>query len=334
MESITVASMGGMGWRLGEGEGGKMLPAMSSDLHTLLRTTLPPSVRAEYGPGNLPRLAIKTRLGEARVYFQGAHVTAWHPASASAPVLWMSGSSFFEAGKPLRGGVPICFPWFGPHASDPKAPGHGFARLRDWTLIAATEAADGSVTVALELASDPASELAQSPLWPHAFRAVHRITVGATLTMALEVTNPGPDAFTFEEALHTYFAVRDVREVTITGLERTDYLDKVTGLDRKTQGDDPIRFTGETDRVYLNTTATCVIGDPGARRKIAIRKTGSDATVVWNPWIAKARAMPDFGDDEWPAMVCVETCNVNDHARKLAPGESHTMTAIIEVEGL
>ena len=149
--------------------------------------------------------------------------------------------------------------------------------------------------------------------------------------MALEVTNPGPDAFTFEEALHTYFAVRDVRNVTVTGLERTDYLDKVTGFDRKTQGSDPIRFTGETDRVYLNTTADCVIDDPGARRRIAIRKTGSDATVVWNPWIAKARAMPDFGDDEWPEMVCVETCNVNVHARTLAPGASHTMTAIIEV---
>jgi glucose-6-phosphate 1-epimerase len=300
-----------------------------SDFATLLRSTLPPSVRAETGPGGLPRLAIKTRVGEAQVYFQGAHVTAWQPASAAEPVLWMSKSSYFEAGKPLRGGVPICFPWFGAHASDPKAPGHGFGRLRDWSLIEASESADGSATVALELASP----VPLTPLWPHAFRAVHRVTVGATLTMALEVTNPGTDAFSFEEALHTYFAVRDVRNVTVTGLARTDYLDKVTGFDRKTQGDEPIRFEGETDRVYLNTTAACVIEDPGARRRIAIRKTGSDATVVWNPWVAKARAMPDYGDDEWPEMVCVETCNVNVHARTLAPGASHTMTAIIEVQG-
>jgi D-hexose-6-phosphate mutarotase len=301
-----------------------------SDLHTLLRlrTTLPSSVRAEYGPGNLPRLVIKSRLGEGQVYFQGAHVAAWRPAGTSGDVLWMSKDSYFEAGKALRGGVPICFPWFGAHASDPKAPGHGFARLRDWTLIEASEAADGAVTLALELASDRAL----SPLWPHAFRAVHRITMGATLTMALEVTNPGPDAFTFEEALHTYFAVRDVRNVTVTGLEQTDYLDKVTGFDRKNQGAEPIRFTGETDRVYLGTTATCVIDDPGARRRIAVRKSGSDVTVVWNPWIAKAKAMPDYGDDEWPEMVCVETCNVNVHARTLAPGATHTMTAIIEVK--
>jgi glucose-6-phosphate 1-epimerase len=305
------------------------MAAGMSDLHTLLRTTLPPSVRAEIGPGNLPRLVVKTRLAEATVYFQGAHVAAWRPAAASEAVLWMSDDTYFELGKPLRGGVPICFPWFGAHASDAKAPGHGFARLRDWNLIEAAEAADGTVTLALELASDKAL----TPLWPHAFRAIHRITIGVTLTMALEVTNTSPDAFTFEEALHTYFAVRDVRNVTVTGLERTDYLDKVTGLDRKTQGSEPIRFTGETDRVYLNTTATCVIDDPGARRRIAIRKTGSDVTVVWNPWIAKARAMPDFGDDEWTEMVCVETCNVNVHARTLAPGVSHTMTATIEVEG-
>lgn len=304
------------------------MAAGMSDLHTLLRTTLPSSVRAETGPGGMPRLVVASRLGGGTVYFQGAHVTAWHPAAASEAVLWMSEASYFEVGKPLRGGVPICFPWFGPHASDPKAPGHGFGRLRDWSLIEAVEAADGAVTLALELASDTPL----TPLWPHAFRAVHKITMGATLTMVLEVTNAGSEAFTFEEALHTYFAVRDVRQVTVAGLEGAEYLDKVTGFDRKRQGGEAIGFGGETDRVYLDTTARCVIDDPGARRRIAIRKAGSDATVVWNPWIAKARAMPDFGDDEWTEMVCVETCNVNVHARTLAPGASHTMTAIIEVE--
>jgi glucose-6-phosphate 1-epimerase len=296
----------------------------------VLPIPLPPSVRLESGPGNLPRLAVRSPLAKGEVYFQGAHVTAWHPAGASAPVIWMSGKSYFEPGKPLRGGVPICFPWFGPNASDPKAPAHGFGRLRDWTLVEAAEAADGAVTLALELAGSADRPL--SLLWPHAFRAIQRVTFGSTLTMAFEVTNAGADAFTFEEALHTYFAVRDVREVTITGLEQTDYLDKVTGFDRKNQGREPIRFTGETDRVYLRTTSDCVIHDPAAKRRITIRKTGSDASVVWNPWIAKARAMPDFGDDEWPEMLCVETCNVNVHARALAPGESHTMTAIIGVQ--
>ena len=295
-----------------------------------LRAPLPSSVRLETTSGGLSKLVVGSRLGQGEVYSQGAHVTAWRPGPADAPVLWMSAKSYDEPGKPLRGGVPICFPWFGPNASDPKAPAHGYARLREWTLIEATETADGAVTVALELVGS--AERPFSLLWPYGFRAVHRITFAETLTMALEVSNTGHDAFTFEEALHSYFAVRDVREVTITGLEQTDYLDKVTGFDRKNQGNDPIRFTGETDRVYLHTKADCVIHDAAANRRITIRKTGSDASVVWNPWIAKARAMPDFGDDEWMEMVCVETCNVNVHARRLERGETHTMTANIGIE--
>jgi D-hexose-6-phosphate mutarotase len=303
-----------------------------SDTQNLVRTALPASVRVEKGNGGLPRLAVETRHGTAQVYFHGAHVAAWHPAGAAAPVLWISRESLFEPGKPIRGGVPICFPWFGPHATDTTAPGHGFARIREWTLTDAREAADGSVTLTLELASAPGEAL--PPQWPHAFRITHTVTIGPTLTMALQVHNPGAAPITYEEALHTYFTVQDVRAVTVTGLEDTDYLDKVTGFSRHNQGKAPIAFTGETDRIYLNTQAATVIHDPGKRRTIAIRKAGSDSTVVWNPWIDKARAMPDFGDVEWPEMVCVETCNVNVHKRTLAPGESQTMTAIIEARPL
>lgn len=303
-----------------------------SDLEQLVRTSqpLPSSVRVGRGVNNLPRLSVEGRHGAAQIYFQGAHVTAWRPTGADAPVLWMSRESQFEAGKPIRGGVPICFPWFGAHATDAAAPGHGFARLREWTLVDAREDDQGVVSVTLELAS---ADIAP-PQWPHAFRMTHRITVGTTLTMALTVSNPGAEPFSFEEALHTYFAVQNVREVAVTGLDGVEYLDKVTGLSRHRQGPDPIRFTGETDRIYLDTRAACVIHDPGKRRRITIAKDGSDATVVWNPWIAKARAMPDFGDGEWPEMVCVETGNVNVHRRTLAPGGTHTMTATIEVGAL
>jgi len=279
--------------------------------------TLPASVRVEPGAGGLPKLAIATPHGTAELYFHGAHLTAWHPVH-SAPVLWMSRESRFESESPIRGGVPICFPWFGALATDPNAPAHGYARLLEWALIDAVEPADGSVTLTMELTTP-------------AVRTHYRVTVGRTLTLDLEVHNVGSTPFTFEEALHSYFAVQDVRQVTITGTEHTDFLDKVAGFSRRTQGDDPIRFTGETDRVYLNTQATCVIHDPGLRRTIAIHKQQSDATVIWNPWIDKARAMKDFGDEEWPEMVCVETCNVNLHARTLPPGERHTMSATIEV---
>jgi glucose-6-phosphate 1-epimerase len=300
-----------------------------TDLSDLVSTTLPSSVRIDEGAGGLPRISIESPRGVAEVYFQGAHVTAWHPAADERPVLWLSRKSAFEPGKPIRGGVPICFPWFGPHPVDASAPAHGFARLREWRLVDAQEDAAGAVTLAMELAGE-----GMSPQWPYSFRAIHRISVGSVLRMDLEVHNEGPEDFTFEEALHTYFGVRDIRNVALTGLEGCEYLDKVAGGSRSRESVEPVRFAGDTDRVYLNTRAPCVIHDPGERRQIAVSKTGSDATVIWNPWIDKARRMPDFGDDEWPAMLCVETCNVNAHARTLPPGGSHTMTAIITTQEL
>ena len=295
----------------------------------LVRTTLPSSVKLDAGAGGLPRLSVRSRLASAELYFQGAHLTSWQPSASRAPVLWMSRKSLFEPGRPIRGGVPVCFPWFGPHPTDATAPAHGFARAREWTLVDAREDADGTVTLAMELAGED-----MSPLWPWRFSLTHRINVGRVLQMDLEVRNLAAHPFTFEEALHTYFSVEDVRDVTVTGLEGTDYVDKLAGLARRGQGAGPVRFTGETDRIYLNTRATCVVHDPRRRRRISIQKIGSDSTVVWNPWIDKARAMPDFGDDEWPEMVCIETCNVNVHARRLAPGDGHTMTARVEVSEL
>jgi glucose-6-phosphate 1-epimerase len=297
-----------------------------TDLAQLVCTTLPSSVRVDEGEGRLPRVSVRSALGAAEVYFQGAHLTVWHPSAVREPVLWRSRESMFEPGRPIRGGVPICFPWFGPHPADASAPAHGFARLQPWRLVDAREDAAGTVALAMELAGEGV------PQWPHRFRVIHRMTFGAVLRMDLEVHNEGADAFTFEEALHTYFSVDDVRTVTVTGLEGAEYLDKVAGSRRSRQGDEALRVTGETDRVYLDTRADCIIQDQVARRQISVSKTGSDATVIWNPWIDKSRAMPDFGDDEWPEMLCVETCNVNVHARSLAPGASHTMTAIVSVQ--
>src|SRR4051812_3018749 len=193
-----------------------------TDLSELLATTLPSSVRVH--GGTMPRLTVENARGRAEVYFQGAHVTAWHPAIVREPVLWMSRLSLFEPGRPIRGGVPICFPWFGPHPGEPSAPAHGFARLLEWKLVEVQEDASGNTTLALQLAGE-----GLSPHWAHRFRATHRITVGTELRLELEVRNDDADAFTFEEALHSYFAIRDIHDVTVTGLENTEYMDKVGG---------------------------------------------------------------------------------------------------------
>ena len=294
--------------------------------HDLVRAALPPSVRLEEEHG-LPCLQISGPQATARVFFHGAHVAAWQPSHAAAPVVWLSRHSLFEDSKPIRGGVPICFPWFGPHPSDKTVPAHGFARLADWTLTDAAETGAGAVTLALRLPD------IQSPGAPSAtFALTHRIAIGRELTMTLEVVNQGTEEFIFEEALHTYLAVRDITAVAVTGLGRTEYLDKTEGFARRREGDGPIRFTAETDRVYLDTATRVHVDDPGLHRRITVSKDGSRSTVVWNPWIDKARAMSDFGDDEWREMVCVETANVGDARVRLSPGGVHTMTAVVIVE--
>ena len=258
-------------------------------------------------------IIIQTPEAEAQIYTHGAHVAQFQPRGQK-PVLFMSAKSWFEPGKPIRGGVPICFPWFGPGCgATPKTPGHGLVRLQDWTVERTTA---NSILFSVALAP-----------WTARFS----VEVGAALTMKLEVRNTGTKPEQFEEALHTYLAVGDIRQVTVTGLENADYLDNTVGMARKNQGAEPIRFTGETDRIYLDTRAACVVYDPVLKRRLIIEKSGSDATVVWNPWIAKAKAMPDFGDDEWPGMLCIETANCKQHAVTLAPGATHSMQAVIRV---
>jgi D-hexose-6-phosphate mutarotase len=171
----------------------------------------------------------------------------------------------------------------------------------------------------------------RSSFWPHAFKAQFLMTFGEKLRMEFSVLHMGGEPFLFEEALHTYFHVGDVREISITGLEGNSYLDKTQAAREMNEALSPIRIVGETDRIYLDTIAQCVIDDPKLNRKITIEKTGSDTTVVWNPWIAKAKAMSDFGDEEWPQMLCIETCNVGPSAITLSPGQSHTMTAEIRL---
>lgn len=274
------------------------------------------TLRFEPGNGGLTRAVVDHPDVRGEVYLHGAHVTAWQPRGAE-PVLFVSRASQFEAGKPIRGGVPICFPWFGPKADDPSAPAHGTARLKEWEVVAA-DVGSGGVSIVLATTIEP-------------FRVVHQIGFANDLTMSLQVANRSASAARFEEALHTYFAVADVRNATVSGLEGVEFLDKVDGGARKRQPDEPITFTGETDRVYLGTTATCVIEDRAMKRHISVAKSGSRATVVWNPWIAKAARMPDFGDAEWPGMVCVETCNVGEHAVVLPAGGVHEMTAVLRV---
>jgi len=278
------------------------------------------------GAGGLTALDIATPAAHGRIYVHGAHITAWTPTGA-APVLFTSRESLFAPGKAIRGGVPICFPWFAARAGHPKSPAHGFVRTSEWAIEALVAEPDGSVSVAFIFTNDDATQAH----WPHAFFARFTVRMGATLEMALTVNNLDPAPITYEAALHTYFCVSAIQAVEITGLEGATYIDKVEAFAEKQQPAEPLRFFGETDRVFPGTTATCVLKDPGLNREIVVEKSDSATTVVWNPWIAKAAAMADFADDEWPGMACIETANAGPDSITLAPGTSHTMTAKISL---
>ncbi len=286
---------------------------------------MPAGVELHPGHGNLDRLTIDTPGCTGEIYLHGAHVTAWAPRGG-APVIWMSAASTFEAGRPIRGGVPLCFPWFGPHPANPGRAPHGFARLVPWTLEQVVRGHD-AVTVTLALANGGDYD----DLWPHRCALTYTASFGRELALELAVRNVGTTACPIQEALHTYFAVGDIRQVTIEGLAGVTYVDKLRGGERCVQDATPIRFTGETDRPYLDTDAATTIVDAAWKRRIVVEKDGSRTTVVWNPWLAKARAMPDFGDDEWPAMVCVEAANALDNAYVLAPGGEHRLRTRIRI---
>jgi glucose-6-phosphate 1-epimerase len=284
-------------------------------------------VVVDAGAGGLERARVSGARAGGELYLQGAHLTQWQP-HGPAPVLFLSRRAVYAPGKAIRGGVPIVFPWFGPHATDRHAPMHGFARARRWRLVTYGPGPDGAVVLELALEDDEATRA----LWPSTFSLRYRVSVGDALSLALEVVNTSPAPFTFEAALHTYLATGDVAAVSITGLEETLYIDKVDAMARKRHGPAPLRLTAETDRVFLGTRARCVVTDPALGRRLVVDKAGSATTVVWNPWSAKTAAIADLEPDDWRRMVCVETANAADDAVTLAPGARHVMSATIRVE--
>jgi glucose-6-phosphate 1-epimerase len=283
-----------------------------------------PGLAFEQGPGGLIVAAITNPLGHARIALHGGHVLAFQPAGQK-PVLWVSRHSEYAAGKPIRGGIPVCWPWFGPHPVDAGKPSHGFARISSWSVL---DAAGGDAT-RLRLGLS-ASEATRS-LWPHDFELELTVTVGRQLDVELTIRNPGTEAFTFTGALHSYFAISDIANASVDGLHGCHYLDKVARYERREQTG-PIAVTGETDRIYLDTTSDCVIEDAGWERAVRVAKRGSRTTVVWNPWVDRSRQLADFGDEEFREMVCVETANAGDDRITVEPGSEHRLAAIISVE--
>jgi len=277
------------------------------------------------GNGGLPKVQVTTNSASAEIYLHGAQVTSWRPAGAEE-VIFLSEQSHWKDGRAIRGGIPICFPWFRAKADNPQAPAHGFVRTREWRLDSVTSEGNGSVVVSCCTESDEATRR----WWPSEFRLVHRVSVGETLRMELTATNKGNTPLKFEEALHTYFRVGDAQSVRVRGLDGVAYLDNTDKNRERIQAGD-VGFAAATDNAYLNTSGPLDLIDPILCRTIRTEKENSATTVVWNPWQQGTAALSDLGDEEWRRMTCVEASNILSLAVSLAPGEEHTMRATLSV---
>jgi glucose-6-phosphate 1-epimerase len=284
-------------------------------------------VHVATGKGGLPKVRICTPRAEGEMYLHGAQVTSWKPAGAEE-VIFVSDRAQWHEGIAIRGGIPICFPWFRAKADDPRAPSHGFVRTKAWQLESIAREGD-DVVVAMSTASDDDTR----KWWPFDFRVIHRVTFGSELKLELTVTNTGGNAFRFEEALHAYHRVGHIEKVRITGLDGVSYLDNTESNREKTQQGDVV-ISKQTDNAYLDTKHPIELLDGTMHRRISTVKEHSNTTVVWNPWREGAKSLSDLGDNEWQQMACVEASNILGFAVELAPGQQHTMKANIAVHSL
>jgi glucose-6-phosphate 1-epimerase len=286
---------------------------------------IPGVARVSEGNGGLVRVEITGAFGDGEMYLHGAHVTSWKPAD-NEEVVFVSTKSAWEEGKAIRGGIPICFPWFRAKSDDPRAPAHGFVRTKTWQLESIIQSENG-VAVTMFTQSDEHTR----KWWPGDFRLTHRVTFGSDLRLELVCTNTGTTPFRFEEALHTYNRIANIQDARLQGLDGVGYLDNTESNKKKTQSGDVI-IASPTDSAYCNTQSEVDLLDANKKRRIRLRKEHSLTTVVWNPWTEGAVRLKDLGYGEWKQFLCAEASNIMDAAIRLAPGEEHGMAAVLSVE--
>jgi D-hexose-6-phosphate mutarotase len=279
------------------------------------------SVELTTGKGGLPLVKIRTPWSMAEICLHGAHVTHFQK-NGEPPLLFMSAKSHFAAGQPIRGGVPICFPWFGNRDGEPS---HGFARITEWQLVKTSVAPDGAVTLQFSLPG-----ITGNSTW-NSLRTDFSVAVSDTLTMELTAANDSRDGtLEIENCLHTYFHVGDIGAVSLTGLQDAPFDDFAAGANgaRRVENDLMLRIAKETNRIYLGTTGAVEIRDDNLGRVIRVEKSGSNSTVVWNPWTTQ-KLPDDFDPAEHKKMICVESGNVKQDKISLAPGKTTALKVIL-----
>lgn len=274
------------------------------------------------GAGGFPVVEITTPQAKAKISVYAGQVLSFQPTGQKDDLLFLSQSAYYATGKAIKGGVPICWPWFGPDLEGKGRPGHGFVRNRPWNLLGTAQLPDGRVQARLGLV-DTAETRA---IWDHAFELELTVTVGHELDVALTTRNKGDAAFPLSQGLHTYLAVGDIDQVKVHGLDGFAYLDNLHGCAQKVQ-QGAVIIAGETDNIYLDVGNVLEVEDLGLNRRITITSRGSASAVVWNPWASTAASMADLGDDDYKRMLCVEATNTRTDTVTVAPGGEHCLAA-------
>lgn len=303
---------------------------METDLQSLNeRFAISGHVSFQPGPGGLHAAIINNAHATGTMTLAGGHVVEF-ARRGSQPILWVSPNAMFVLGKPIRGGVPICWPWFGPHPEDPASyPLHGFVRTMPWRVTGTRALPDGSTEVRMAVSDTPDTRA----IWPHAFELEITATFGEKLRVEWAARNTGSAPFQYTGAMHPYYSISDIRGITIQGLDGTSYLDKNDAYRRKVQAGS-LKISGPTDAVFLDTTSELLVEDPGFGRTLHIAKAGSHTSVVWNPDAGDAKSA-DIGEGQHHFFVCVEAANAGGEVITVAPGGEHHLAMIIwqEQEG-
>ena len=268
-------------------------------------------------------ITINNEFASAKIALQGAHVIQWKPHKVKNEVFWLSSNARFIHGRSIRGGVSICWPWFGAHPTDGSFCPHGFARVIPWRIHEIIDLENGETKITLMMIPTPEVNRQLS----YQFNLEISILVGNSIHLNLKTTNLSEQPFLIGEGFHTYFAISDIENIEVTGLENKIYSDKAKKYRKITQ-EGQIKFDAEFDRIYLNTKDTCVIHDEGFNRKIIVQKQNSDSTVIWTPWNKKVKTLVDMGiEDEWKKMLCLESVNALENSVIVYPGQSHNLVA-------
>ncbi|MBX9578588.1 MAG: D-hexose-6-phosphate mutarotase [Chthoniobacterales bacterium] len=278
---------------------------------------IPDRVKLVRDQDGLLKLMATSDYSSAEIYLKGAHVTSFQQ-EGERPLLFMSPSAKMPRGNMLHGGIPLCFPWFGNREGETLS--HGFARNSIWDLVETKVKSDGDVELSFQLPMSVLKEAGWAPV-----EVLYRVTVGKKLQLELIVNNTTSLPFSYEECFHSYFLVGDINQVTVHGLKGLTYLDKNEDFAAKQELCDELPIVGETNSVYLDSTAPIEIHDHSLQRTIRIEKEHSRSTVVWNPWSKKAKEIADFGPEDYRHMLCVESGNVKEFTLQVAPGETSSV---------